>query len=135
MPLDHTHDRLEDALDEVIRACGGHKQFAAGMWPTKTLVDATNHLTACINPERRERFTPSQVMYILKKGREARCHVAMQFITEHTGYAEPIAVEPEDERAQLQRDFIAAADAMANMAMRIEALGVTMPPLKAVRHG
>lgn len=55
--------------------------------------------------------------------KSARVEVAgMQFLAASLGYAPPVPIEPEDSRAQLQRQFIAATAELAKMAHRIEAL-------------
>lgn len=93
------HERLEDALDEVIRVCGGRKAFAVEMWPDKPARDAHNLLDACLNPERRERFSPAQVMYITQRGAEAGCHAVMQFFGRECGYEiKPITKAEEVDR-------------------------------------
>lgn len=80
------HERFEDALDEVIRICGGRKRVACEMWPDKPARDAHNLMDACLNPERRERFSPAQVLYIARRGSEAGCHAAMTFMARECGY-------------------------------------------------
>lgn len=93
------HERLEDALDEVIRVCGGRKAFAVEMWPDKPARDAHNLLDACLNPERRERFSPTQVMYIARRGAEAGCHAVMQYLGRELGYdIKPITKAEEVDR-------------------------------------
>lgn len=93
------HDRVEDAIDEVIRACGGRKQFACEMWPDKPQRDAHNLLDACLNPERREKFSPTQVMYILKRGRDVGCHAFMHYFGQECGYE----VRPIQKDAEVNR--------------------------------
>ena len=44
----------------------------------------------------------------------------MAFIAMECGYSTPQPVEPEDERAALQRQYIEAAKSMARIADRIE---------------
>lgn len=80
------HERFEDALDEVIRVCGGRKAFACEMWPDKSARDAHNLLDACLNPERRERLTPEQLLYIARRGAEVGCHAVMTYLAAECGY-------------------------------------------------
>jgi hypothetical protein len=105
-------ERIEDALSAVIDACGGRKRFSALLMPDKPMRDAHNLLDAMLNPERRERFTPSQLVFVAKAGREAGCHAVMQFLAREAGYAEPVPADPEDQNAELQRSFI---DAVAKL--------------------
>lgn len=93
------HERFEDAIDEVIRVCGGRKRFACEMWPDKPARDAHNLLDACLNPERRERLSPAQVMYIAKRGAESGCHAVMQYMAAECGYEiKPITKAEEADR-------------------------------------
>jgi hypothetical protein len=116
------HERVEDAAAAVIDRCGGRKKFAAEMWPDRSVGDAHNLLNACLNPEKRERFSPDQLLYILRKGRAVGCHTLITFMAREAGYTDPQPIEPEDERAKLQREYVEAAKAMGRMAERIEQL-------------
>lgn len=57
---------------------------------------------------------------ILRMGHQAGCHAGMVFIARELGYADPVPVEPEDEVARLQRDFIEASKALVTMAGKID---------------
>lgn len=81
------YERVEDAIDEVCRALGGRKKVACELWPDKPARDAHNLLDACLNSDRRERLTPSQLLYIARRGREAGCHAVMTYIDHDCGYA------------------------------------------------
>lgn len=80
------HERIEDAIDEVIRVCGGRKKVACEMWPEKPQREAHNLLDACLNPERRERLSPAQVLYITRRGAEMGCHAVMMYFGRECGY-------------------------------------------------
>ncbi len=122
------HERFEDALDEVMRCCGGRKKVAIELWgKVKSERDAHNLMDACLNPERRERFSPEQVLYILKRGREVGCHAAMHYLNSEAGYAPAQPIEPEDEIAKLQREFIESVKEQGRRAERIEALMAARP--------
>ena len=117
-------ESIEEAVAEVAMRCGGRKAFAASMWPSLPVRDAHNRFDACLNPERREQFHPSDILYILRRGREAGCHSLMLFLARETGYADPQPMEPEDERAKLQREFVQAQKAMTQLAARMERAGM-----------
>ena len=80
------HERIEDAIDEVVRHCGGRKAVAVEMWPDKPPREAHNLMDACLNPERRERFSPSQVLYIARLGAQVGCHALMNYLGRECGY-------------------------------------------------
>lgn len=119
------HERAEDAAAAVIDACGGRKSFACELWPHKPQRDAHNLIDACLNPERRERFSPEHLMFICKRGREVGCHALMNYMARASGYADPIPVEPEDEIARMQREFVEATKALGQLAARIESVQST----------
>lgn len=115
------HDSLEDALAEIVGVCGGRKAFAAAMWESKSARDAHNKLDACLNRERPEKFDLDELLYILRAGRAGGCHSAMAFIARECGYADPVPLEPEDERMRLQREFAASVAQLTRLA---SALGI-----------
>lgn len=93
------HERIEDAIDEVIRVCGGRKKFACEMWPDKPQRDAHNLLDACLNAERREKLSPAQVLYVARRGHEVGCHALMQYLAQECGYEiKPISKDMEVDR-------------------------------------
>lgn len=116
------HERIEDAIAAVADALG-RKRLACELWPEKTARDAHNLLDACLNAERRERLTPQQLLFVARRGREDGRHAIMQYLTRELGYADPQPIEPEEERARLQREFVEATHRLARLAERIEALG------------
>ena len=113
-------DRIEDAIDEVIRHCGGRKGFAAELWPGKSQRDAHNLLDACLNPERRERFSPGAMVYIIKRGHAVGCHAVMQYLCSECGYAAPAAIHSQDERSELELRYLEVSREMAKLAEKIE---------------
>jgi len=124
-------DDILDALGEVVRTLGGAKAVGAAMRPELPLDQAAGWVRDCLNANRRERFDPAQVLWILRKGREAQCHAAMHFIADEAGYARPAPLDPQDELAQLQRKFIDAAADVRAIGDRIERL--TKAPLQPVK--
>ena len=115
------HESLEEALGEVVRALGGRKRVAMEMWPTKSARDAHNHLDAVLNPTRPEKFGIAELLWLVRRGREARCHAAMAYISEYCGYADPTPVDPADKQAQLQEQFVQSVRWQAEL---IERLGI-----------
>lgn len=122
MQMSLMHETLNDALREVIQAAGGPKKVGADMFPEKTPDEAAGRIRDCLNPDRREVFSPDQVMYLLRLGRRIGCHAAMAYMAREAGYADPLPVEPEDEVARLQREYVEATKALLSMANRIESL-------------
>lgn len=118
------YESFNDALDACVKSCGGAKVVACRIWPDKTPEAAHRLLLACLNESRDEKLGPDQVLFILKMGRERGFHGAMNFITRDSGYADAAPIEPEDERARLQREFIEAQRSMQKLAERMERVGL-----------
>lgn len=117
------HESLNDALREVVQAFGGFKKVGAAMRPEKSAEEAGRWIADALNPDRREHFDPDQVLWLLREGRAAGIHSAANFLMRESGYADPTPIEPEDERARLQREFIAAAESVQIIADRLTRLG------------
>jgi hypothetical protein len=113
------HDSLEEALREVIQAAGGAKVVACLLWPDKTPDAAHRLLLACMNEDRPERFNPGHLFVLLRLGREKGCHAAMQYLNAECGYQAPVPIEPEDERARLQRDYIDAVSRLERLQVNL----------------
>jgi hypothetical protein len=124
-------ESIYEALREAVKALGGAKAVGLYLWPEMFADDAGTKLRDCLNPERRERLNPEQVLLILRRAREAGYHGAMQFIAAEAGYkCEP--VEPLDEQASLQREYIESVKAAAKIAARLERLATLVPVVQRV---
>jgi hypothetical protein len=66
-------------------------------------------------------------------GRERGCHVGMTFLASECGYAPPQPIEPEDERAQLQREYIDAVKLLSVLSMRLERVDVAPTNVERLR--
>lgn len=115
-------ESLNDALIECVKACGGSKVVGVALWPAKGVEAAQRQILACLNPDRQEKLSPDETLHIMRLARAKGCHAAMEFISSSIGYAAPIPVDPKDEAAELQRQFIEASSKLAAMAERIERL-------------
>lgn len=115
------HERIEDAIGAVTDRLG-RKRISKELWPDKSERDAHNLIDACLNPERKERFTPSQLMFIARKGREAGHHGIVTYLCRELGYADPTPIEPRDELTELLRVSIEERRHQARRDDRIERL-------------
>lgn len=112
---------INEALREIVNGLGGPKKVGPLLWPEKTIEQAHSLLLACLNVERKEHLTPQQVTLLLREGRKVGCHVGVNFICDDAGYERPAPIEPEDELARLQREYIAAVNALRTLTPKIEA--------------
>ena len=108
------------ALIECIKSIGGSKPVGVIVFPEKPVDLAQRLLLNCLNEERPEKLSPDQALLIMRKAKEVGCHVGMEFLSLELSYAPPQPIEPQDEVAELQKQFIEASKAMTRMAERIE---------------
>lgn len=118
------YESLADALRAVVQALGGTKAAGCRLWPEKTPESAHRTLLDCLNEARPEKLSPEQVLWLLAAGRKVGCHAAMNYLAREAGYSDPLPVEPEDERARLQREYIEATKMLQTIAGRIERAGM-----------
>lgn len=118
------YESFADALDAIVKAMGGAKSVGCRLWPEKTPQAAHTLLLSCLNEIRPEKLSPEQVLWLLAEGRKVGCHAGMNYLARETGYSDPQPIEPEDERARLQREFIEAQKGMAALADRMARAGL-----------
>lgn len=111
-------DSLNDAIRDTARALGV-KRIAKELWPAKSEEEAARYLADCLNPDRPQKLSGEEIMVIARRGREVGCYLITAFINAQTGFAPPIPIDPEDERAELQRQFIDGVDRLERMAKRL----------------
>lgn len=126
-------ESLADALREVVRACGGSKPVGARLWPEKAPDAAARLLQDCLNDARPEKLSPDQVLLLARMGRERGCHAVLAFMAAECGYAPPQPVEPEDERAALQREYIEAVKVLAVLSTRLDRIDAAPASVTAIR--
>jgi hypothetical protein len=104
------HEDFLSALTTCVQALGGAKKVGVMLRqeydgdPEK----AARWLLACLNAQRDERLSIEQTFKVMREAKAIGCHVAMAYIAQAVGYADPQPIEPEDERARLQREYVAA---------------------------
>jgi len=123
------YDSILEALKGIVVHAGGNKAVGARLRPSKAPEHAGRWLADCLNPPREERLDPDDFMALLRIGREIGFHAAMTYIANEAGY-EARPIEPQDEYAHLQREYIEAVKLQAKIAARLERLSV--PNVKAV---
>lgn len=115
------HETVADALRAIVERAGGAKAIGCRLRPSKAPDEAGRWVLDCLNANRAERFGPDDVVHLLRIGHEIGFHGAMAYIAQECGYrAEP--VEPQDEQAKLQREFIESVKAQAKILARMERL-------------
>lgn len=122
LQLQMFYDSYEDAIRDTIQQLGGNKAIGNLLWPAIPVDDAGRKLANCLNTEKREKLDLGELQLIRREARKKGIHILAHYEARDAGYAEPMPINPEDEEAQLQREFIAASRSIAAMTMRMEAL-------------
>lgn len=85
---------VNDALKAVVVALGGPKRVGGLMRPELPAESAKDWVKHCLLPDRREKFSPEQVLWLLREARKVGFHAGMDFVASDTGYkAEPVDVQ------------------------------------------
>lgn len=114
------YDTYEDAIRDTVMALGGFKKVGSMLWPAMPADDAGRKISACLNTEKREKLDLGELRLIRHAAREKGVHTLMSYESRDAGYAEPVPITPEDEAAQLKREYIAAVKAMSNIQARLD---------------
>lgn len=123
-------DDVSDALRAAVQALGGYKTVGAMLWPEKAADAAGRLLADCLNTAKPEKLSPDQLILLLRVARGAGVHDAATFIATEAGYkVEPI--EPENERAKLQREFIDSVTRLESIRESLSRIGAD--PIRAVK--
>lgn len=118
------HEDLSAALGHVISALGGNKSVGVALWPSLSADAAGKKVANCLNNEHAQQFHPQDILWILKQAKQAGIHSAMAYIASECGYAMPAPIEPLDEAAQLQKEFINAVQMQERLLRRFEKLNL-----------
>jgi len=123
---------FDDALSGAVMALGGWKKVGCLLRPELAQKPdiAAQWVRDCLNPDKRERLNPHQLLLLMRLGREAGYHATKHWLDAELGYEQGGPIDPRDEAAKLQRDFIAAIQLSKALAEKMERL--TQSPLKAV---
>lgn len=116
------HEDIWQALRDCVSALGGSKKLGTKLRPEMEADKAGRWLLDCLNPDKADKLSVEQLILVLREARKANCHVAAHFIARETGYAEPQPIEPDDEKAALQRAFIHSVETQRQIMQRLERL-------------
>lgn len=115
----------ESAMQAVTRAIteSGRpmKQVATHLWPSKKPDTAYARLKACLNEDKDEKFSFEEIIEIC---RFCERFDPLYFFADECSHSRGEPRAPEDEKAQLQREFVTAARTVQNIATRLEKLGL-----------
>lgn len=111
-----------DALKHITHVVGP-KTAGAALFPTKPNPEAAaRSLSDKLNSHHGEKLDIEQVIHLLRLGKDAGCHVAIEYICSASGYSKPNPIDPSDEKAELQRTFIKSVQDLSLLASRIKSI-------------
>lgn len=113
------YDTYEDAIRDCVTALGGFKKVGNALWPAMPADDAGRKLAACLNTDKREKLDLGELRLIRREARKAGVHILAHYEARDAGYTEPQPLNPEDEAAQLQREFVSAVKALEVLQKRM----------------
>jgi hypothetical protein len=94
MEIGEFFESVNDALKAIVTALGGPKRVGMRMRPELNEDSAKDWVKHCLTPDRREKFSPEQVLWLLREARVIGFHAGMDFIACDVGYkAQPVDVE------------------------------------------
>lgn len=108
------------ALRHVVQSLGKPKDVGPAIFPHKEDPEAAGRLLSdCLNENREARLNPEQLILLMRLGRDKGCHTAIDYICTAAGYTKPVPIEPDDEKAALQKQFIQAVTELRQLSSRI----------------
>jgi len=113
-------DTYEEAVRAVVNSLGGFKKVGSMLWPSEMADDAGRKLASCLDTNKREKLDIKELALIRREARKAGVHILAAYEARDSGYCDPMPINPEDEAAQLQREYIAAVKGLQHLAQRIE---------------
>lgn len=115
----HYDDELE-AAKATVKHLGGAKKVGPIFWPDKTPENAGRYMADCLNPGRSERLTPSQVLLLMRMGREIGRHDLAEYFMAEAGYQRPMPINPEAEATVLAQQIDGIFDRASGLIDRLE---------------
>lgn len=129
------HESIRDALRSGVAFLGGVKVVACQLRPQMEPDRAARWLANALDDSRPEKLEVEDIFWILRECRKKGYHAPAEYIGSDIGY-QVTPVEPEDEYAALQRQFIESTNAQRTILERMERLaGKDVPSFLLKRAG
>lgn len=118
--LELVQETLTEVERSLVAVLGGAKDVGPQLYPQKSASTAQTRVLDCLNPDREHhQFSDEELFTLLKWARGRSYHAAFYWICDELGYSRPSPIEPEDQRAELQRQFLAGVERMEQLARRL----------------
>ena len=93
-------ESLEEALRDAINALRGPKEVGVMLWPSMKADLAGRRVNQCLDHDRDEKFTLSELLLIAKRARALNCHTVMAFLAKELSYD----LHPIDQEEAINRE-------------------------------
>lgn len=113
------YETWNDVLRATVDFLGGPKEVGSMLWPEKTVSEAHRACLDCLNPERPHQFGEKEHL-LISLARAKDFHLPMVWLSQRFNYAPPQPIEPQDQIAELQRQFIRAVETASGFAKLLE---------------
>ena len=108
-----------DALRQTVAALGGSKVVGSKLYPDKQPHKAGEHLLNAINPNHAQKLGWSEGLAIMEWGRSEGVDICANYIANRMSYRFE-AVEPEEIKDRLTRDYIDAVKLLSKISQNME---------------
>lgn len=119
-------DDLYEALRVLVMRLGGPKKIGLKLRPELSLEHAAIWMNNCLNRDRSEKLDLDQIDLLIGLGRKAGIHIVPETLAARHNYRIE-AIDPETERARIQREFTNAAERLQGLLERMEKLNGAGP--------
>lgn len=111
-------DSAEEATRHAILVSGKNpKSVGAALWPDKTAEAARTALMNALNPNRDERLTADQHLFVANFCSQ---YDYVYYVCHRCNHSRPKLQTPEDQLERLRQDFYAATDLMKDLVSQID---------------
>lgn len=114
---------VREALESEIMLAGGWRLVAKALYPEKykeSPDSAIRFLRNQVNPEHHQKLDYYQAQLIKQLAREKAGRSALvEFDCSDLAYSKPSPIEPEDEKAKLQREYINSVKTLERLASQL----------------
>lgn len=114
------NDNEFDAISDDLKALGGPKQAAGIFFPSRTPDQGAATLRAWTNPNRAEEPDFGQLMTLIELAKQRAGYSEVARYMEQRLNCRIEFLSPDDEKARLQQQFVAAVAAVQSLAKRLE---------------
>lgn len=114
------HEDINAAIQGLVAALGGAKVVGSRLYPDLATDAAARRILDALNPDRAQQLSQTQFLTLLKWGRESGYNGVMEYIADEAGYTRPSPRSPEDERADLQREYIESVKRLEFISRRLQ---------------